>query len=152
MTTSKEATIAAFLRGESEQAFRMESTTYAGVPCIIGYGWAAYAADLRECGPGPDAVVLYGDGHASLGTDVGWAGYSGTTTTHIHDIKAKLSTPRYGGEYRVADARPAAASTLRHRGEQAGATPVSASTSTLGTLAEVHDRSPMDTPRYAYEA
>jgi hypothetical protein len=151
MTTSKEHAIAAFLRGEPAQASRMESTTYAGVPCIIGSGWAVYAADLRECGPGPDAIVLYGDGHANLGTDLGWSGYSNSTTTHIHDIKAKLSTPRYGGRYRVADARPAATSTLRHRGEQADATPVSGSTSSLGTLAGVHGRSPMDTPRYAYE-
>jgi hypothetical protein len=96
MTLAKEDMIQRFLDGEeSGSASREEIDVVEGWRCIIGYGWAVYAADLGE------KFALFGDGYKSKGTDVGWAGYSGQTTQHLQEIKAALETG--GHEYVVVD-------------------------------------------------
>lgn len=147
MTDTKAQTVRAFLRGESAEASRFEVEEYGGVPCIIGYGWAIYAADLRDQPEGPDAVVLFGDGYKSDNSHVGWAGYSPTTTTHIHDIKSGIG--KEGVPYVVADVRPQRTAIKHDTGTktiQSGK-----ASERLAALAESFGVEPQDTPRYYYQ-
>jgi len=96
MTLSNHDLIERFLAGCSDgRAARMEIETINGVRCIVGYGWAVYAADMG------DTIALFGDGYRTEGDNVGWAGYSGTTTGHLQEIKgAMVETDR---KFAVAD-------------------------------------------------
>lgn len=85
MTLANRDLIERFLDGrESGKASRMEIRTRDGYRLLVGYGWAIYAADLG------DKFALFGDGYKTNDTHVGWAGYSGTTTGHLQDIKRML--------------------------------------------------------------
>ena len=64
---------------------------------IIGYGWAVYC--MRFNGK----HLLFGDGYATKGNNVGWAGYSGQTTQHMQEIKGMLE--ENGEDYTVVDYR-----------------------------------------------
>lgn len=85
MTLSKTDLIERFLSGATAgRASREEIKAINGYRCIVGYGWAVYAADLVG------EYALFGDGYKTRGTHVGWAGYSGTTTGHLQEIKGVL--------------------------------------------------------------
>lgn len=95
-----------FLADRDGKASRMRSTTVDDYRCIVGYGWAVYAVDMG------DFVALFGDGYATHDTDVGWAGYSGSTTGHLQDIKRVMGDDQI--PFKVIDARPTVEYTRGH--------------------------------------
>lgn len=105
MTLPKDELIARFLDGGTAgTASNMEIRTINGYRCIVGYGWAVYAADLIG------EYALFGDGYKTTETHVGWAGYSGTTTQHLQEIKGALEAT--DEPFRVVD-EPLTMSNLR---------------------------------------
>lgn len=98
MTIAKSTMIQRFLHGNhTGKASREELRLLNGTLCVVGYGWAVYAADLG------DRYVLFGDGYKTRGNNVGWAGYSGTTTAHLQEIKGAFE--ERGVDYVVVDFR-----------------------------------------------
>lgn len=88
-----------FLAGAtSGQGWNMRVTMINGLSSIVGYGWAVYAMDV------PGRKVVFGDGFKTDNTHVGWAGYSNTTTQHIHQILSAFDDR--GVDYTVVDLRP----------------------------------------------
>lgn len=102
MTVAKHDLIESYLdQHPSGDASREEIERIAGRRCIVGYGWAVYVTET----PDMDGIdyALFGDGYKSDGTNVGWAGYSGTTTQHLQEIKAALEAR--DASYAVVDAQ-----------------------------------------------
>jgi len=98
MTLRNDELAERFVRGaESGSASRMEIKTLNDTRYVLGYGWAVYAAVT------PGNYYLFGDGYKSDRSNVGWAGYSGTTTKHIQVLKRALEDA--AGRYSVLDYR-----------------------------------------------
>lgn len=79
------------------KASRLSLHEVNGYETIIGYGWAVYC--LKFYGN----HFLFGDGYATKGNNVGWAGYSGQTTQHMQEIKGMLE--ENDEDYTVVDYR-----------------------------------------------
>jgi len=67
------------------RANKMELVGVDGLLLVVGYGWAVYA-----CRDAAGNFYLFGDGYATDGSNVGWAGYSSTTTKHLQYLKSAL--------------------------------------------------------------
>lgn len=85
MTLSNADLAKRFVTGGTGSANRMEIREVDGVRVVVGYGWAVYAATSPGVG-----YVLFGDGYATDNSNVGWAGYSSTTTKHLQTLKGAL--------------------------------------------------------------
>ena len=132
MTESKQTVINRYIEGGTRgTASRFEIKLLNGYRCIVGYGWAIYAAY-----PIDGEYVLFGDGYKTDSTNVGWAGYSGTTTQHIQEIKSGFEVE--GAPYTVADTRPTTSDL-----EQDAAYD-------LPTVVEENEVEPLDTTGYYY--
>lgn len=102
---TKEQLFREFAEGESQygSASNTAIQMIADRRVLVGYGYAVYALDLSGVGDVAADFALFGDGYASDNSAVGWAGYSGTTTQHLQEIKAALEA--VDAEFAVVDRR-----------------------------------------------
>lgn len=135
MTTTNENLAERFVRGDgSGEASRMEICVIGDTRYILGYGWAVYAAAT------PGAYYLFGDGYKTDDTNVGWSGYSSTTTKHIQIIKAALET--FAGDFAVVDKRVEASDLHKRSPEEIPAY--------LNNLKVAEEVEPLDYTGYRY--
>lgn len=136
MTLRNDKLAERFVRGaDTGQASRMRIETINDVRYVEGYGWALYAA------ASPGGYYLFGDGHKTDNTNVGWAGYSSTTTNHIQILKRALVNK--GVNFAVVDKRVESDELL--------STAPEAVAGLLNELKQEHEVEPNDYTGYHYK-